>query len=101
MHRKLVLHRDLKAENIRLTRPTKEWVDNLERLHVKIIDFGLSCRLRDEPETGWLGTPGELHRMHVSCAACVCHAHVAYQGQLLLHQLSAHCSCKDPLPARM
>lgn len=58
LHSRKVLHRDIKAENLRLTRPTSEWVHDLSRLKVKIIDFGLSCVQGEGSEVGWLGTPG-------------------------------------------
>lgn len=58
MQQKGVIHRDLKTENLRLTCPAKKWVDNPDLMHLKIIDFGLSCRMSDNPETGWLGSPG-------------------------------------------
>lgn len=58
MHQQGVLHRDLKTENLRLTRPTEEWVADMDKMHIKIIDFGLSCRIADNPELGWLGSPG-------------------------------------------
>lgn len=58
LHSRRVLHRDVKAENLQLTRPTREWVADIGCFHVKMIDFGLSCVMGDKAESGWLGTPG-------------------------------------------
>lgn len=67
MHQQGVLHRDLKTENLCLTCPTKEWVAHPELMHLKIIDFGLSCRIADNPEPGWLGSPGADLSVLVLC----------------------------------
>lgn len=67
LHSRRVLHRDVKAENLRLTRPTREWVADMSRFHIKLIDFGLSCVLGDVPEAGWLGTPGYVAPEVIDC----------------------------------
>lgn len=59
LHSRKVLHRDVKAENIRMTLPTKKWAANLSRCKIKLIDFGLSCMMSETAEeVGWIGTPG-------------------------------------------
>eukprot|EP00892_Ulva_mutabilis_P008427 jgi/Ulvmu1/5957/UM026_0079.1 len=58
LHSWRVLHRDVKTENLRLTRPTKEWVADRSSFKLKLIDFGLSCVMEGKEETGLLGTAG-------------------------------------------
>ena len=43
-HSKQIVHRDLKVENILI----KDVSENSRMVHVKIIDFGLSCKI--EPQ---------------------------------------------------
>ncbi len=40
-HQRQIVHRDLKVENILV----KEVTDNNRKIQVKIIDFGISCKI--------------------------------------------------------
>eukprot|EP00892_Ulva_mutabilis_P010779 jgi/Ulvmu1/8073/UM004_0310.1 len=60
LHSRCVLHRDVKTENLRLTRPTKEWVSDMGHFKLKLIDFGLACVMGTPADVGVLGTAGYI-----------------------------------------
>ena len=49
MHSKGIIHRDLKPENIMLE-------EDKNYKNCKLIDFGLSTKIKDQPETELMGT---------------------------------------------
>ena len=53
-HSKNVVHRDLKVENLLV----KDVTDNRRKINVKLIDFGISCKMQPQEKlTKMFGTP--------------------------------------------